>query len=324
MFKNASISSIRHAFKRSGADNIAIKKTTDSKTTDSTAKHLKNSQHAKKVQPIKDNDEAIACMSLDKNAADYCCAYQIQNLSVQYKKKCAVSDVNVIFPEKKITALIGPSGCGKSTFLQSLNRLTDSIDGCQTSGSISLNGRCIKNDYKPLALRRDVGFIFQRPMPFPNSISKNLSIPLKEHGYRNKREIADRIKQALTDVGLWNEVKDRLSHSALDLSGGQQQRLCIARALALQPRVLLMDEPCSALDPIASKVIENLIQTLGETLTIVVVTHNLAQARRIADYTGLFWLQNGAGRLLEFNATEEFFAHPKHPLSKAYLEGKEG
>lgn len=255
---------------------------------------------------------------------DACCAYDIQNLNVQYRQQLAIRNVDVHFTTGKITALIGPSGCGKSTFLQALNGLTSSISGCNSSGQINLFGRCIQRDYHQLELCREVGFIFQRPSPFPTSIWKNLEIALKEHGCRHKAERQQRIEQALRNVGLWDEVSDRLHKPALSLSGGQQQRLCIARALVLQPRVLLMDEPCSALDPISSRVIEELIQRLGQHLTIVIVTHNLAQARRIADYTGLFWLQDGAGELIEFAPTEMFFTQPKHHLSQAYIQGRQG
>lgn len=257
-------------------------------------------------------------------------AYDIQNLSVNYAGKPALRNVNLTLPADHITALIGPSGCGKSTFLQTLCRLTDHLGNCQTQGNIQLMERCLWNEHSKATLHHEVGFIFQQPCPFPTSIAKNLHIPLREHGVKNKHMRMARVQQALQDVGLWQEVKDRLHQPAIQLSGGQQQRLCIARALVLRPKILLMDEPCSALDPMASQVIEDLILQLRKNLTIIVVTHNLAQARRIADFTGLFWVQAGesgqppAGELIEFGSTTQLFNHPQHALTKAYIEGRQG
>ncbi|MBE0468611.1 MAG: ATP-binding cassette domain-containing protein [Methyloprofundus sp.] len=183
-----------------------------------------------------------------------------------------------------ITALIGPSGCGKTSFLSALNRLTDMLPDCQVTGDMQFNGSDLSDpSLNILNLRRDIGMIFQKPVPFPLSIRRNIELPLREHGISNKKERDSLVQQALQDVGLWAEVKDRLEASALALSGGQQQRLCIARALALKPKVLLMDEPCSALDPISSAVVEDLIKRLRGRYTIIIVTHNLAQAKRIAN-----------------------------------------
>ena len=250
---------------------------------------------------------------------------QTQELSLFYGSKAAFCDVNFALAEKKVTALVGASGCGKSSFLSCLNRLTDMIPRTKVSGSIRLeNIEILDSKIDTIALRRRVGMIFQKPNPFPLSIWKNIAFPLKEHGIKNRQKIDYIVEQTLQDVGLWSEVKDRLKDSALSLSGGQQQRLCIARALALQPQIILMDEPCSALDPISSGVIEDLIVRLRERYTLLVVTHNLAQASRIADYTALFWVVEGSGRLIEFGSTEQVFYAPNHELTAAYVSGKKG
>ncbi len=246
-------------------------------------------------------------------------------VSVSYGRQAALRDVSLSIAEGEITALVGPSGCGKSTFLQTLNRLTDLIPGCRVQGSVSLDGRSV---YGPgvdlLALRRRVGMIFQRPNPFPLSIRQNLTLPLQEHGLRNRSRLEERVEQTLSDVGLWEEVKYRLDQSAAGLSGGQQQRLCIARALALEPEVVLFDEPCSALDPLSSAVVEDLILTLRDRYSVVVVTHNLSQARRIADCAALFWVHEGAGRLIEAGPVESFFSNAKHHLTRDYVSGARG
>lgn len=258
-----------------------------------------------------------------------CCVPQahlaIHNLSVQYGQKTVLNGVSLAIQRGCITALIGPSGCGKTSFLSSLNRLVDMVPGCAVSGSILLDGEEIltpKTDV--LMLRRRIGMIFQRPNPFPLSIRRNLDMPLQEHGFKDKADRERRIEQALRDVGLWQEVSDRLDAPALGLSGGQQQRLCIARALVLEPEILLMDEPCSALDPISSGVVEDLILRLGGRYTVVIVTHNLAQARRIANYTAFFWTQNHVGQLIEFGACEQLFEAPVDALTAAYINGIRG
>jgi phosphate transport system ATP-binding protein len=250
---------------------------------------------------------------------------QTESLSLYYGKKAAFRDITLPIQAGKITALVGPSGCGKTSFLSCLNRLTDLIPNTKVMGSIYLdNSDILKDRLDAIALRRRVGTIFQKPNPFPFSIWKNLAFPLQEHGIKNREKIDCLIETALQDVGLWNEVKDRLNTSALSLSGGQKQRLCIARALVLQPEVLLFDEPCSALDPISSGVVEDLIASLRERYTVAIVTHNLAQARRIGDYVALFWVQADVGQLIEYGTVEQIFSSPQHNLTAAYINGIRG
>lgn len=257
-------------------------------------------------------------------------------LSVHYHGRAAVRDVELDIARGRVTAIIGPSGCGKSSFLASLNRMTDLIPGCTVTGAIRFGETDIREKTcDPVALRREVGMIFQKPNPFAMSIKKNLTMPLKEHGVRKRHDRDAAAEQVLRDVGLWDEVKDRLNHSALALSGGQQQRLCIARALILQPKVLLLDEPCSALDPIASGVIEDLILNLRAgccgtdgvdhlPLTMVAVTHNLAQARRIADDTAVFWVRRGTGAMIEAGPTDRVFDSPREQETRQYIRGMRG
>lgn len=250
---------------------------------------------------------------------------EVKNLCLSYAGKSALSNISLDIYQGCITALIGPSGCGKTSFLSALNRLTDLIPGCQVSGSIQYNGLNIHaRDQNVQNLRRDIGMIFQKPAPFPLSIRRNIELPLREHGMRHTVDLDQRLEQVLQDVGLWSEVKDRLDAPAQALSGGQQQRLCIARALALQPKVLLMDEPCSALDPLSSGVVEDLIKRLQGRYTIVIVTHNLAQARRIANYAGFFWVGEQAGCLIEFGRCRQIFETPRHELTAAYINGTRG
>lgn len=251
--------------------------------------------------------------------------FRIENLSLYYDGKMALDNVSLDIFQGCITALIGPSGCGKTSFLSVLNRLTDMIPGCTVSGQVEFNQIELFNPaLDVLHLRRDIGMIFQKPVPFPLSIRRNIELPLREHGMHNKAKLNNRVQQVLHDVGLWDEVKDRLDSPAQSLSGGQQQRLCIARALALQPKVLLMDEPCSALDPISSGVVEDLIQRLRGRYTVVIVTHNLAQARRIANYAGFFWVKERAGSLIEFGKCQQIFESPAHELTAAYVNGSRG
>lgn len=250
---------------------------------------------------------------------------QIENLSVSYHGKPVLEGVSLDINKGCITALIGPSGCGKSSFLATLNRLTDLIPGCTVQGRIRIDGVDVTDPgLDVLALRRKVGMIFQRPNPFPLSIQRNIEMPLREHGMRHRTDIEERVERVLVNVGLWEEVCDRLDAPALALSGGQQQRLCIARALALGPSILLMDEPCSALDPIASAVVEELIQRLRNRYTVVIVTHNLAQARRVANYTAFFWITERVGQLIEFGRSQSLFDSPKHQLTAAYVTGISG
>lgn len=262
-------------------------------------------------------------------AGSACCdpqsLIQVENFSLRYGAKTALDNITLDIYGGCITALIGPSGCGKTSFLSSINRLTDLIPGCQTAGRICIGGSDIHDPVHDVqALRRQIGMVFQKPAPFPLSIHRNIELPLHEHGVTRRADTAVIIEQVLRDVGLWDEVHDRLHASALSLSGGQQQRLCIARALALNPQILLMDEPCSALDPIASGVVEDLISRLRGRYTIVIVTHNLAQARRIANYAAFFWIKGHAGRLVEFGHCHQIFESPAHALTAAYVNGARG
>lgn len=250
---------------------------------------------------------------------------QTEQLSLHYGEKPVFADVTLPIHAGCITALVGPSGCGKTSFLSCLNRLTDLIPRCRVSGRIQMGSLDVLNPkIDAIALRRRVGMIFQKPNPFPLSIWKNLALPLHEHGVKNREQVDQIIETTLQDVGLWDEVKDRLNAPALSLSGGQQQRLCIARALVLKPEVLLLDEPCSALDPISSGVVEDLIASLRGRYTQLIVTHNLAQARRIADFVALFWVQDGVGRLIEYGCVQQIFEAPQEALTAAYVNGMRG
>lgn len=253
------------------------------------------------------------------------CHIRIENLAVSYNGVPAFKDVTLDIYRGCITAFIGPSGCGKTSLLSSINRLTDMISGCSVEGQISIGGQSIHGPgLNVRALRKQVGMIFQKPNPFPISIRRNLEMPLREHGLTNRTELTGRVEKALKDVGLWPEIHDRLDSPALALSGGQQQRLCIARAIALEPEVLLMDEPCSALDPLSSGVVEDLIESLRGRYTVVIVTHNLAQARRIANYAAFFWVKERAGTLIEFDFCHQLFEAPGHELTAAYVSGQRG
>ncbi|MEE8523997.1 MAG: phosphate ABC transporter ATP-binding protein [Thermoanaerobaculia bacterium] len=253
------------------------------------------------------------------------CYLGSESLSVAYGGRTVLQDVSLTMPEGRITALIGPSGCGKTSFLSCFNRMTDLIPGCRVRGRATVGGRDVFGPGTDVvALRRRVGMVFQKPNPFPLSIRRNLELPLRELGIRKRSELDEILETVLTDVGLWDEVKDRLERPAPALSGGQQQRLCIARALALEPEVLLCDEPCSALDPISSGVVEDLIAGLRGRYTVVIVTHNLAQARRIADQAAFFWLRDGCGRLIEDGPAERIFDEPSDELTAAYIRGARG
>jgi phosphate transport system ATP-binding protein len=248
-----------------------------------------------------------------------------EDLHVSYGDICALRHVNLAINRGCVTALVGPSGCGKSSFLQSLNRLTDLMPRCTVRGKLELEGKSVLDPQRDVvALRREVGMIFQRPNPFPFSIRRNFSIPLREHGMRHHADVESAMEASLRSVGLWEEVKDRLERSATALSGGQQQRLCLARALVLKPKVLLLDEPCSALDPGSTELIEDLISQLRMRYTVVMATHNLAQARRIADFVAVFWVQNNAGLLVESGKTDQVFGAPENEWSRAYLSGRRG
>ncbi len=251
---------------------------------------------------------------------------RVDNLSLHYAAKPALEGVSLDIFKGCITALICPSGCGKTSFLAVLNRLTDMLPGCRVSGNVYIDNRDLRHPALDVqVLRRDIGMIFQKPVPFPLSIRRNIELPLREHGMSKQADLNELMQQVLLDVGLWDEVKDRLESPALALSGGQQQRLCIARALALAPKVLLMDEPCSALDPISSGIVEDLIQRLSGKYTVVIVTHNLAQARRIANYAGFFWIkEQRAGCLIEFGQCQQIFEAPAHELTAAFVNGRRG
>lgn len=259
-----------------------------------------------------------------------CCKHRkdhitVSDLSVCYDNKPALHHVNLAMHRGCITAIIGPSGCGKSTFLSCLNRMTDLLPTCHVTGTIHVDGHNIFDKRADLIqLRRQVGMIFQRPNPLPLSIRKNLAFPLKQHGMKSRGQRMTETKIALQRVGLWEEVKDRLNAPAMRLSGGQQQRLCIARALVLSPEILLMDEPCSALDPIASGVVEDLIASLRSQYTVVVVTHNLAQARRLADDVAMFWVDTQSGVIIEQGPVQKVFESPVSPITAAYLRGDRG
>ena len=244
-----------------------------------------------------------------------------ENLQLWYGDTHALKGIDMAIPEKNITALIGPSGCGKSTFLKTLNRMNDLIPSVRITGEVRYNGRSIfDKDVDVCALRRDIGMVFQKPNPFPMSIYDNIAYGPRTHETTSKKELDGIVEQALRDAAIWDEVKDRLKKSALGLSGGQQQRLCIARALAVRPQVLLMDEPTSALDPISTSRIEELALQLKERYTIVMVTHNMQQAVRISDNTAFFLL----GELVEFGQTEKLFSQPKEKRTEDYITGRFG
>ncbi len=246
---------------------------------------------------------------------------EIKSFNLWYGEAQALFDITMDIEQGLVTALIGPSGCGKSTLLRSLNRMNDLIEGLTTKGSILLEGFDImKPDVDVISLRKRMGMVFQKPNPFPKSITDNVTYPLKIDGIRDKHILRETAERALKAAALWDEVKDRLDQSALGLSGGQQQRLCIARAIASDPEVLLMDEPCSALDPLATGKIEELIYELRERYTIVIVTHNMQQAARVSDNTAYMYL----GRLIEYGETEEIFTNPRHKHTNQYITGKFG
>jgi len=246
---------------------------------------------------------------------------EVRQVNFYYGLSQALFDVNLQIPSRQVTALIGPSGCGKSTFLRSLNRMNDIIDGTRLEGKILIDGEDIyRLDTDVVALRKRVGMVFQKSNPFPKSIFENVVYGPRIHGIRDRRRLQEIAEKSLVRAGLWKEVKDRLERSAMDLSGGQQQRLCIARALAVDPVILLMDEPASALDPRSTTRIEDLIGELREDYTIVIVTHNMQQAARVSDYTAFFY----EGRLIEFDATTQMFTKPMEKQTEDYITGRFG
>lgn len=246
---------------------------------------------------------------------------ETQNLNVWYGDNHVLKDVDLKILENQVTALIGPSGCGKSTLLMTLNRLIELIDGARVEGRVLLDGEDIYNhDVDVTDIRRRVGMVFQKPNPLPKSIYENVAYGPRIHGVRDKKKLDRIVKKSLQAVGLWDEVHDRLNDSAFNLSVGQQQRLCIARALAVKPEILLMDEPCSALDPTTTRKIEEVIRAIKTTITVVIVTHNMHQAMRVSDYTAFLYM----GRIAEYGETEQVFENPKNPLTRDYINGRFG
>ena len=245
----------------------------------------------------------------------------VKDMNLWYGDHQALKNINIEIPEKSITALIGPSGCGKSTFLKTLNRMNDLVPNVKITGDIRYNGADIfGKDVDVNSLRKEIGMVFQKPNPFPMSIYDNVAYGPRTHGITNKAQLDEIVESALRDAAIWDEVKDRLKKNALGMSGGQQQRLCIARALAVQPKILLMDEPTSALDPISTSRIEELVMELKEKYTIVMVTHNMQQAVRVSDYTAFFLL----GELVEFGKTDDIFSQPKDKRTEDYITGRFG
>ena len=245
---------------------------------------------------------------------------QVKNLELFYGDNKALKNINLDIESKKVTALIGPSGCGKSTFLRTLNRMNDLIDNVKITGEIIIGGKNIYKDIDEIDLRKKVGMVFQKPNPFPMSIYDNVAYGSRIHGVKNKETLDEIVEKSLMGAALWEEVKDRLKKSALGLSGGQQQRLCIARTIAVSPEIILMDEPTSALDPISTSKVEELMATLKNQYTIVIVTHNMQQAARISDKTGFFL----NGELIEFNNTKDIFTVPHDKRTEDYITGRFG
>ncbi len=243
------------------------------------------------------------------------------NLNLWYGKKQALLDINMGILPNKITALIGPSGCGKSTLIRCFNRMNDVIEKCKITGNIYFNGVDIyAPDSDAVEVRKKIGMVFQKPNPFPKSIYENIAYGPRVQGIKNKKALDNIVEKSLKNAALWDEVKDRLHESAMGLSGGQQQRLCIARSLAIEPEIILMDEPCSAVDPIATAKIEDLMTELKKKYTVIIVTHNMQQAARVSDYTAYMYL----GKLIEFGETDQIFENPKEELTENYITGRFG
>ena len=246
--------------------------------------------------------------------------FEIKDLNLYYGSFQALKNINLELAEHEITALIGPSGCGKSTLLKTLNRMNDLVEGCRVDGTVLLGGQDIYREMDPTDLRKRVGMVFQKPNPFPMSVYDNVAFGPRTHGVHSKSKLDDIVEKSLRDAAIWEELKDRLKKDALGLSGGQQQRLCIARALAVEPEVMLMDEPTSALDPISTSKIEDLAVMLKEKYTIIIVTHNMQQAARISDKTAFFLL----GEMVEFGQTEKLFSLPQDKRTEDYITGRFG
>jgi phosphate transport system ATP-binding protein len=246
---------------------------------------------------------------------------EVHDFNFFYGDFQALDSINLPIRENCVTALIGPSGCGKTTFLRSLNRMNDTIEIARAEGKVLLDGKNVyDDDVDVVELRQQVGMVFQRPNPFPQSVYDNVAFGPRVLGMARGNDLDEIVAESLRGAALWDEVKDRLQDSALDLNPGQKQRLCIARTIAVKPQVILMDEPCSALDPVATLSVEELMRRLAEEYTIVIVTHNMQQAARASDWTGFFWL----GRLIEFSETSELFTYPQEELTEAYLTGRQG
>jgi len=244
-----------------------------------------------------------------------------ENLNLWYGEKQALFDINISILANKITALIGPSGCGKSTLIRCFNRMNDVIDKCKITGNIFFDGKNIyDSDVDAVEVRKKIGMVFQKPNPFPKSIYENIAYGPRVQGNNNKKQLDEIVEKSLKVAALWDEVYDRLHESAMGLSGGQQQRLCIARSLAIEPEVILMDEPCSSLDPIATAKIEDLMLELKKKYTVIIVTHNMQQAARVSDYTAYMYL----GKLIEFGKTEQIFEDPHEELTEKYITGRFG
>ncbi len=255
------------------------------------------------------------------SSAETASKIQARNLDFYYGDVRALKNVTIDCYDRKVTAIIGPSGCGKSTFIRTLNRMNDVIAGTRVEGTILLDGKDINApDVDVVELRRRVGMVFQKPNPFPKSIFDNIAYGLRINGLRDRRKLEETVERSLRGAALWEEVKDRLDENAFALSGGQQQRLCIARSLAVEPEVILFDEPCSAIDPIATAKVEDLIEDLKKSYTVVIVTHNMQQAARVSDFTAFMML----GELVEFDVTEKIFTNPANKLTEDYVTGRFG
>ncbi|CAA0079109.1 Phosphate import ATP-binding protein PstB [Zhongshania aliphaticivorans] len=267
------------------------------------------------------NMESLGRNRVEQSIHDEDITLTVDNLDLYYGEKQALFDVNMVIPRKKVTAFIGPSGCGKSTLLRCFNRMNDLVDSCRVDGGISLDGSNIYDKRVDVAtLRRRVGMVFQKPNPFPKSIYENVAYGLRIQGINKKRVLDEVVERSLRGAALWDEVKDRLHDNALGMSGGQQQRLVIARTIAVEPEVLLLDEPASALDPISTLKIEELIYELKDKYTIVIVTHNMQQAARVSDYTAFMYM----GKLIEFDNTDILFTNPSNKQTEDYITGRYG
>lgn len=304
---------LKQALKTSNSEGPASEATAELRSTDPQATELRPEEpkvaEPRRVEPQEAKTQQAAIMA------------DVKNLELYYGDFHALKNINITIPERQVTAFIGPSGCGKSTLLRCFNRMNDLIESCHIQGEIHIKGRNIlSSETDVVTLRTHVGMVFQQPNPFPMSIYDNIAYGLRCQGIRDKQLIAERVESSLKKAALWEEVKDHLNRSATRLSGGQQQRLCIARAIALQPTLLLMDEPTSALDPMATSKIEDLVEELKTDYTTIIVTHSMSQAARVSDRTAFFLL----GEIVETGNTEQIFHKPEDPRTEAYISGKFG